>query len=392
MTTDTATAQADSAGTRLPAYTLMLGNFITGIAVLAPAGMLADLAAGLSVTIRDAGLLVTFGAIILCFGSPLMAWATTAIDRRILLGMTMAVIALGHAASAFAPNYATLLGARLVMLSVAAIYTPQAASTISLIVPERDRSSAISFVFLGWSLAVAIGLPLITFMADHFGWRTAYAAIACAAALVGALHFAIPAGVRGVALSLKSWGQIANNRLIVLLLLITAAWVSGQFMVFPYLGPLLGKLAGASPTIIAGCFGLLGVMGFAGNLIATRLVTIIGGFSASLIFLMSMLLGMSVWSLGVGSLIAMGFGVTFMGLGFAALNSMQQARLVAAAPALASATVALNTSFLYIGQAIGSGLGGIMFSHELQAGIGYVAAVFLVLALGILMLTRPARS
>src|SRR5437870_593094 len=146
----------------------MLGNFITGIAILAPAGMLADLAADLAVSISDAGLLVTYGAIVLCVGSPLMAWLTAAVDRRLFLAATLAVLAGGHVASAFAPNYATLLVLRLVMLAVAAIFTPQAASTIALIVTEKERPSAISFVFLGWSLSVAIGLPLVTFSADHF--------------------------------------------------------------------------------------------------------------------------------------------------------------------------------------------------------------------------------
>jgi predicted MFS family arabinose efflux permease len=37
---------------------------------------------------------------------------------------------------------------------------------------------------------------------------------------------------------------------------------------------------------------------------------------------------------------------------------MQQVRLVAAAPELASASVALNTSVLYIGQALGSAIAG----------------------------------
>ena len=145
------------ASTRLPALTMMLGNFVVGVAILGPAGMLVELATGLSVSFRDAGLLMTFGAIVLCLGSPLVAWATTAIDRRKLLATTLGIIALGHVASAFAPDYNTLLVARLVMLAFAAIYTPQAASTIALIVPERDRAKAISFVFLGWSLALAIG-------------------------------------------------------------------------------------------------------------------------------------------------------------------------------------------------------------------------------------------
>jgi DHA1 family inner membrane transport protein len=45
---------------------LMSGNFIIGLSVLAPAGMLNELSAGLGVTVRDIGLLVTYGAVILC--------------------------------------------------------------------------------------------------------------------------------------------------------------------------------------------------------------------------------------------------------------------------------------------------------------------------------------
>ena len=50
----------------------MLGNFATGLTILMPAGMLAVLAEGLHVGIRETGLLVTFGAAILCFGSPIV--------------------------------------------------------------------------------------------------------------------------------------------------------------------------------------------------------------------------------------------------------------------------------------------------------------------------------
>ena len=53
---------------------LMLGNVVTGCSVLAPAGMLGELASGFDVTIRTAGLLITFGAVMLCIGSPLTAW------------------------------------------------------------------------------------------------------------------------------------------------------------------------------------------------------------------------------------------------------------------------------------------------------------------------------
>ena len=156
---------------------LMLGNVVTGCSVLAPAGMLSELSSGLDISIRTAGLLITFGAIMLCIGSPVTAWLTSRIERRTLLVTTLAVLALTNIASAFAPDYASLLLIRLVMLAVGALYTPQAAGTAGLIVPEQKRGSTIAYIFLGWSLAAAVGLPLITFIASRYGWRAVYGGI-----------------------------------------------------------------------------------------------------------------------------------------------------------------------------------------------------------------------
>ena len=367
----------------------MLGNFATGVTILAPAGMLTVLADGLGVGIRDTGLLVTFGAVILCFGSPLVAWLTTRIDRRLLLAGTLAVLVAGQAASALAPNYATVLALRLAMLAVAAIYTPQAASTVAMIVPEGRRSSAIAFVFLGWSLAVAGGLPMIAFVAAYGGWRAAFAAAALAALVPCLLlAFTLPRGLRGPPLSLKSFGVIARHRKILLLLLITILQTSGQFTVFIYLAPLLMRLTGADHSVVGAMFAIYGVAGFAGNVIATRIVSALGGWVTSVVFLGSTFTGMLLWALGAGLLPVMGIGIVFWGLGFAATNSMQQARLVTAAPDLSSATVALNTSALYTGQAIGSAIGGILFGLGYLHSIGYVGASFVALGIAVWAITR----
>ncbi len=81
--------------------------------------------------------------------------------------------------------------------------------------------------------------------------------------------------------------------------------------------------------------------------------------------------------------------VAVWGLGFASTNSMQQVRLVAAAPPLAPASVSLNTSVLYIGQGVGSAIGGLLYARELLYGAGYVAAGFVALALTMVLLSRP---
>ncbi|WP_425665382.1 MFS transporter, partial [Escherichia coli] len=89
----------------------------------------------------EAGLLITFGAVVLCIGSPVSAWLTSTFDRRTLLSVTVAIIAAAQFASMVAPNYATLMAIRLIMLAVAALFTPQAAGTAAMMVPPERRGS-----------------------------------------------------------------------------------------------------------------------------------------------------------------------------------------------------------------------------------------------------------
>jgi predicted MFS family arabinose efflux permease len=379
-------------GRRLAPTALMFGNIITGCSVLAPAGMLGELSSGLGVTIRDAGLLITFGAIVLCIGSPLTAWLTSRIERRTLLAATLGVLALTNAASAFAPDYTTLLVLRLVMLGVGALYTPQAAGTGALIVRPEKRGSTIAYIFLGWSLAAAVGLPLITFIASRYGWRAVYGSIG----LVGCVSFLLlawrlPRGLLGAPVDLKTWTDVGGNRMILLLLLITTLQMSGQFVVFTFMGPLLTKLTQAGPDAVGLVFLLYGVSGFIGIVIATRIVDSWGAYATSVLFTVLLLTGVTGWALSAGVYPLMAGSVAIWGLGFASTNSMQQVRLVAAAPVLASASVALNTSVLYVGQAVGSAIGGMLYAREMLYGAGYVAAGFVALALIVVLLTRPRR-
>jgi DHA1 family inner membrane transport protein len=360
---------------------LLCGNFVTGLSVLAPAGMLPQLSAGLGVTIRDVGLLVTYGAVVLCVSSPLVSWLTTRVGRRLLLSGTLAVIAVGHALSAAVDSYAAILALRLAMLSLVAIYTPQAASTMALIATEKDRPSALAFVFLGWSLAIAIGLPLITMSAAQFGWRETYLLIGAAAAVSAALNaLSLPRGLQGHPLSLQSFVDIARNRTLLLILLITLFQMSGQFSITVYMAALAQTVADGGPTAGGLLFSLLGAAGLIGNLAATRIVQFAGVNRTLGFFILVMVTGALIYALGTGILAMMAAGVFLLGLGITAGNSMQQARLVTAAPLLASATVALNTSVLYFGQAIGSGTAGILYQHGFYRTMGFVGVMFFAAA------------
>ena len=218
--------------TRVSAVALMLGNVVVGIAVLAPAGMLPDLAAGLEVSIREAGLLIAYGAVILCFGSPLMAWATTRVDRRTLMAATLVLLAIGQSGLSIRAQLPR--GARAALADAGGrrdLHTAgrQYDRNDRL---GRERASAISFVFLGWSLSVAVALPVVTFLgalwlARHLWVLGATAAAAFALNLVG-----LPSGLRGAPLSLASWTAIARSRAIILLLTVTLCWTAAMLSFF----------------------------------------------------------------------------------------------------------------------------------------------------------------
>jgi predicted MFS family arabinose efflux permease len=199
----------------------------------------------------------------------------------------------------------------------------------------------------------------------------------------------LPGGLVGAPVELKTWADVGRNRTIVLLLSITALQMSGQFVVFTFMGPLLTKLTQAGADAVGLIFMIYGVFGFIGIAIATRIVDSWGAYKTSVLFTVLMLTGVTGWALGAGIYPLMACSVAIWGLGFASTNSMQQVRLVSAAPALASASVSLNTSVLYVGQAVGSAIGGVLYARDLLYAAGYVSMCFVALALITVILTKP---
>jgi DHA1 family inner membrane transport protein len=370
---------------------LALGNFVIGVSILLPTGMMAQLASGLDVSIGATGLLTSLGAAVVCVSPPLVASATSRLDRRVLLSLILLWLALAHIASAFAPNYSTLLGLRLAMLILAGAFTPLAAGTAALLVKEDRQASAIASVLLGWSLAIAAGLPLISITAPQIGWRATYAlvgilgAVAFLAVLVG-----LPAKLRNRPVIFATWLEVARSRPLLLLLLMTCVLGAGQLVVIAFVGPLLIDLTGATTRGIALVFLLFGVMTLVGNVCASQLVQRWGAFKTSAISIGCIVVGAALWAIGAGTYPLMAAGSAAWGLGFAAATAMQQVRLIAAAPMLATASVAINNTVLYLGQAIGSGIGSLLFARDKLNAMGFVGFALVTLAFALLWLTRSA--
>ena len=359
------------------------------MALLGPTAMLGELATSLSVSVREAGLLITYGSMALCCAAPIAAWVTSTMDRRVLLAGTIGILAVCCFASALAPDFHSLLFVRVMTALVSAHFAPLAASVMASLAPPEKRGSSISYVFLGWTITAAIGLPVIAVASSQYGWRAIYLGIG-AVSMVSAILLAwrLPRGLSGAPVDFNTWLGIFRNRVIMLLLMVTMMTIAGQFVLMTFVGPTVATVTGAGPEAISLVFAVYGAFAFVGMLNAARVVDRWGAYNTSAMCIFLAMSGMALWAVGLGVYAVMLLGAAVWGFGFGGITSMQQVRLVAAAPAMSAASVSLNTSLLYAGQAIGSAIGGVLYSAGMFQVAGATAAAFVALALTMVVVSR----
>jgi predicted MFS family arabinose efflux permease len=365
-------------------WALLAGNLVIGTGVLLPAGMLTALMQGFAIDAPRAGLLILVGGLVVAVGAPVLAGLTTALPRRGLLAGALALYVGGHAAAAVTTDFGLMLALRALTLIGAAIFTPQAAATVGLIVPPERRGAAIAFIFIGWSLASVAGIPLGALMADQIGWRQTYAVMAVLSALaLLAVWLALPAGLQGARIDLSAWKKVLGSPVLMLVLLVTLLSMAGQFTLFTYLSPILSEAYGAGPGMVSAVFLVVGGMGVLGNIVAGRLSQHFGLAAVIGTALALIAAGMGLIAAGWGLLAAFILGGSLWGLGSFASNSLQQSRLVGLAPPLASATVALNTTGVYLGQSLGAQTGGWLIAAGPTPAMALTGAGFALAAVGI---------
>jgi predicted MFS family arabinose efflux permease len=279
------------------------------------------------------------------------------------------------------PDLAALLPVRAASVLAAAVFTPQAAAAIGTMMPPAERGRAITFVFLGWSLASVIGMPVGAFVSETWGWRTAFVAVALLSAVTAAAVWRhTPAGLRPPALTLRSWAQVFTSPLPMLMVAVTAASASGQFTLFSYIAPYYRHVLNADATEISLLFFWFGAFGLVGNLLMSRWIDRFGAGRAASAALACIMLTLAAWPLA-GNLAAVALVLVPWALGCFSSNSAQQARLAQAAPAWAPALIALNTSAMYLGQGLGSAGGGLLLALGSYATLAPVALAWMALAL-----------
>jgi predicted MFS family arabinose efflux permease len=362
-------------------WALLFGNFVIGTGVMIVPGTLSVISQSLRIPVATAGQLISAGALLMCIGAPLFATVVAGWDRRKLLALSMLWYAVLHALCALMPDFASLLVVRVLTMISPAIFTPQAAACVGLLVPENQRGRAITFVFLGWSVASVVGMPVGAYLGGALGWQSAFLLVA-ALALISSFWVwrAMPNGVKPPALSRAAWASTLHSSALMTCILVTTLYAAGQFVLFAYLSPYYKAKFDISPLELSALFMWMGALGLLGNIWMSRNVDRLGAQHMVWMGICGMIVSLLIWPFGTTLLLA-ALVTTPWAISIFATNSAQQARLVGFAPALASASVALNTSAMYAGQAIGTAIGGLLISNGRMDDLHWYGLAVLVMAL-----------
>ncbi|MCV7417431.1 MFS transporter [Mycolicibacterium litorale] len=353
----------------LAVMALALGGFGIGTTEFVAMGLLPDIAAGLRITEPVAGHVISAYALGVVIGAPLIAALTARMPRKTLLLGLMVLFTVANLASMFAPSYATLMAARFIAGLPHGAFFGIAALVAAHLMGPRNRAKAVAYVLSGLTVATVLGVPVASWLGQHFGWRSAFALVVAVGAItLAAIRFWVP-DMRGMHVTSPLTELGALKRVQVwLALLVGMVGFGGMFAVYTYVSTTLTDVAGVSRGLIP-----LGLMAFGsgmviGNLVGGRMadVSVIRGLYASMTSL-GIVLALFVFA-AHNPWTAM-LGLFFIGATGSSIGPALQTRLMDVAHDAQTLAAALNHSALNIANAAGAWIGGMVIS----AGLGYTA-------------------
>ena len=358
-------------------YALAAGAFGIGVTEFVIMGLLLDVSADLGVSISAAGLLISGYALGVVVGAPLLGALTGRLPRKTLLLALMVVFTLGNLACALAPDYWTLMAARvLTAFAHASFFGVGSVVATGLVAPNR-KASAIALMFTGLTVANILGVPFGTWLGQAYGWRSTFLAVT----LVGILAFIVIAllvprdepAISTAEDSAEGTLAVLGRRTVLLGLLTTVlSWV-GVFAAFTYLAPILTRVSGFSEAAVSPILLVFGAGLIAGNLLGGRLAdrhlvpTVVGTLIALSVVLFAMTAAIHQ---PVAAVIAVGL---LGAVAFATVAPLQMWVLEKASGAGQGLASSFNIAAFNLGNAIGAWLGGFVIDHG--PGLGAVTLV-----------------
>lgn len=374
----------------LPVISLTLSTFIFNTSEFIPIGLLTSIADDFAITESKAGLLITIYAWVVALASlPLMMAFTKTENKKLMLSL-VALFTASHILSGFSNSYVMLMISRIGVACSHAVFWSIVTPLAVHVAPEGHRSTALSMIITGSSIAMIVGLPLGRAVGLMVGWRVTFLLIAILSAIVLCLLAAfLPKVPSDNNISLKTLPTLVSTPALLCIFVMTALTITGHFTAYSYIEPFLGQAAGFTNgeiTMVLSAFGVIGIIVsvlfskyYDRHQFAFLRVAVLG------ICICTLLLGISS-----GNSFIMVCTCLLWGLSINCFNISLQSCIIDYSPFGTAIAMSIYSGIYNVGIGAGALVGGIVCSHIGIPFVGYVGgAVSLVSALFFLLTVTP---
>ena len=372
----------------LALFALTISAFAIGTTEFVIVGLIPTIAADLQVSLPSAGLLVSLYALGVAIGAPVLTALTGRMPRKTLLIGLMVLFTLGNLLAWKAPGYMSLMTARVLTGLAHGVFFSIGSTLATSLVPKEKAASAIAIMFTGLTVALVTGVPLGTFIGQHFGWHETFLAVSLLGiiALIGSLIF-VPNGLKHTPpASIARQLTILKQPRLLMVYAKTALGYGGNFVVFTFLAPILQQVSGFSASAVTWVMLIYGVSVAAGNLWGGRLADRMGPIKALQIIFLLLAAVLAVFSFTAhGPVLAL---ITVLFWGAVAFGNVpglqvyvvQQAERYA--PHAVDVASGLNIAAFNLGIAGGAWVGGMIVENYGLMVTPWVGAIVVLLAFG----------
>ena len=381
----------------LPVLILIASSFMLGMSEFIVVGILPDIAADLKISEVTVGNLVSLFAFVYApvtpLGSALSARFPRFATHLTLIGIFLA----GNLLCAFAPNYAVLVVARIMIALVSGTLVAVAMTYAPDVTTDKFRTKFIAWVFSGFSIASVVGVPVGTWVANTFGWRWAFHIInVLTIMLIVGMVVALPRNSHIVKIGFLPQFRLFFDRRIQLGVLTVVFGAAASYVFYTYLTPIMRDEVHVPEQYLSVGLVIFGAACLWSNLYGGKLadrgrgvepLTHIRPIYCAHAVLMASLV-VAHWVPVYGALLLVVLGM-FMYLQNSASQELYMDVASQSHPGSLNLAASLNSMSFNIGIAIGSAVGGLINGHFGLMWLGPVGALFLVCAIAITTFLRP---
>lgn len=356
----------------LPVISLTFSTFIFNTSEFIPIGLLSDIASDFAITESKAGMLITVYAWIVALASlPLMLAFSKTENKKLMLSIVALFIA-SHVLSGISTSYYMLMLSRAGVACAHAIFWSIVTPLAVRVAPEGRRSTALSLIVTGSSVAMIVGLPLGRAVGLLVGWRATFLLIAALSAVIFIILAAsLPKTPSDNDISLKSLPALLKTPGLGGIYLLTVIIITGHYTSYSYIEPFLAQTAGMSNTLITMVLSIFGIVGIIGSYFFAKYFD-----RHQFTFIRFAVVGISIFTL---LLLPAAFNTATVilicvlwGLAINSFNLSFQSEILQVAPHGTAIAMSIYSGIYNVGIGAGALVGGNVCSYMEISNIGFV--------------------